>query len=167
MRLCCVDHYRCDEVSAHTYVWCEQDWSEEQFQEAVDKAEKAYNLSLKEYSDVMEKDPFPEAAYRPKFEDYPDMLVADIIANHEEKIVTRNKWKALKTNAQRPFSRFLLDEGLVDFYDVEAEYETTIWWGHRHSERLDYEDNSPWTKDLKEQAKPKTRRRVVKPLDFL
>jgi hypothetical protein len=164
MRLCCVDHYRCDEPAASTYVWCEDDWAEDQFREAVGRAEKAYNTALKEYSEATTKDPYPRGVYTdPDFKEYPDLKVSEVIAIHEEKKLERDKWKAKESNATRSFSKFLEDEGLVDFYSVEAEYEVDIWWGHRHGDAIEYGDNSPWDKDLREKAKKvKTKRRVVR-----
>jgi hypothetical protein len=162
MKLACIEHYRCDEPAAHTYVWVEPEWSEEQFEEAVERAEKAYNEALKAYKEQQGEDPYPRGAWpEPDYKDFPDMTVAEVQKIHEEKRAEREKWKATKTRALRPFSRFLEDEGLVNFYSVDAEYETTVWWGHRHGERLDYEDTDPNKSDPREiEPRRKQARRV-------
>jgi len=163
MKLCCVDHYRCDDLDASTYIWCEDDWTEEQFEEAVERAADAYNASLKAYTEAGDKDPYPQGSYvDPRFRDYPNMTVAEVIKIHEEKKAEREEWKRKQNRAHRSFSSFLEDEGLINFYGVDAEYETNIWWGHRHGERLDYESTDISKKDLREEIKLTSKVRYVR-----
>ena len=164
-RLAEISHWRCDEPSATTYVWVPKDWLEDRFEDAVSKAEKAYEEALKGYRDDVK--PYPNASYFfdasfiKTLEDK-NVTIAEAEAEWERQKEENSKWQRARDKAHKPFTDYLRDEGLIGFYDIDPEYSTSLFWGHRHGETIAYEDTDPNGKDLKKPLEIKRGRWVRK-----
>ena len=170
MKLARISHERCRDIDATTYVWVPDGWDEDDFEKAVSAAKEKYDIQLSKYAESSGEPPTKYGApHKIPFEamakDFPDKTATELISIWEEQKALYKEWKDIQNAARVPFRTFLEDEGLVPFYSVEADFETTIYWGHKHGTRIDYEDTRPMSKDLVEPPKP-PRRTVVRTAFF-
>jgi len=110
MKIARVDHWRCDQPvdfrngGGHTYVWVPDTMTAEEFEALCDGAQQAY---FKAEDELREIHPTLPSGYGPRFENFPDKLVSEVLAEHAKLTVTWEKQQALKKAAQRTFAQIL------------------------------------------------------------
>ena len=156
MKLCTIEHSRCDEFDRSTLVWIPDDWAEEQFEEAVDRAKEVYLEAY--YTWKKNKESHPEyqrhASHISEWqflEQHPDMTVKEARQFYVKEEKRYNDWAKEYDKGKRTFSDFVKDAGMTPFSDMEPEFITEIYWGHRHGEQIEYDEKFP--KDLEWQQK--------------
>ncbi len=139
LQLVCIEHERCSEIDAYTFVLAPSAWTEDQVQERVEAAVNAY---LKALTAAL-KSEAPPNDYRgygsPPYDKHPDRTVRDIKAEWEAKRQAWKAWDKERQAARTPFSRFLADEGFVSLWDA-SHARAEAWWGHRHGTPIDYSE---------------------------
>lgn len=149
MQLVRIEHNRCDEYDCETFGWVPNDWTEEQFEEAVERAEKAYLEAYYEWKRI--KDKAPENLYPHNrlefYNNHPNLTVKRAKEMFEEVGAKRKAWEQEYNKGRRTFMDFLSKEGVTPFSEIEPVFSTDIYWGHRHGDDLEYQDDSP-RKDL-------------------
>jgi hypothetical protein len=143
MKLARVEHYRCGEPvdwkggGGTTYVWVPDDLTEKEFEELCGKAQAEYFRSAEELKKLIPTSP---CGYGPRFENFPDKTVKEVLAVHAEE---KKKWDAQQSKrkeAQRSFTEILKDisGGIIkSFWDTKFPISVELSWGHRHGEDLD------------------------------
>jgi len=142
MKLAKIEHWRCGEpigwkdTPGSTYVWVPDDLTEEEFEALCDKAQKEYFRAAEELKKLI---PTAPCGYGPRFENFPDKTVAEVLAVHA---VEKKKWdeqQAARKAATRSFSEILkeISGGIIkSFWDTKFPLEATVNWGHRHGEDI-------------------------------
>lgn len=147
-KLAKVDHFRCDEVRASTYVWISPDLSADEFEKLCIDAKTAYLLAESGAKNART----PHPGWQPPYEMYPNLPVAEVKALHEQRLAA---WKAdeEKRDAARQSFATILEERsdgrIKGFYEVKPDTETTVYWGHQHGTLLEYGETDPDKSDLK------------------
>lgn len=149
MKLAKVEHERCNEWSGSTYVWIPDEWTEDDFDRAVDEAADKYLKFVEAWKDA----PAPNKATsysKPDYEAHPDKTVAEVDAIHEKEKEVYAAWWAEQQQSKRSFGQYLEAEGCKPFWDdCGVAFTTMIYWGHRHGWPIDYEDTNANAADLK------------------
>jgi hypothetical protein len=139
MKIAQINHYRCGESDAQSYVWVPDDMAADQLQVWVDKAQKEYDIAVQ----ALEKlhHPLPPPGYAPDYSKYPDKTVAEIEKAHAVRV---SEWAIqgnIKKTAQRNFGQILkgiTDGKILTFYEVAFSISADVDWGHRHGKQVDY-----------------------------
>ena len=146
MKLARIEHERCSEYDCTTYAWVPDDWTEEQFEDAVGRAEKAYLAAYAKWRQDKENEPenlWPSWGDQEKFyAAHPGLTVACVAKLWDEALAKRSAWEKEYDKGKKRFSNFLVAEGAISFYDYEPDLTAHIYWGHRHGDSLDYDDDS-------------------------
>ena len=153
MRLARVDHYRCDDIAASTYVWIPDEKDQAAFEVDVARAQEAFlaaGAAAAEHAG-----PRPVSAWSPgltplRLDDAPDSTtVGELRAARAQAQAEWAAWEAKRKAASRPFGSFLADLGYRAFYDIEPALVADLGWGHRHGQALDLDDTAPGGRDLR------------------
>lgn len=138
MKLGKVEHIRCSEHDATSYVLVPDDWTAEQFAVAVAQARASYQAA------VTAQKVAPPNDYRqyshPPYDDFPDSTVTEIKAQWREKKKEWEAWNTRKQEGQRSFSDHLADQGLVRLWSAKPDFFGRLDWGHQHGTKLDLDD---------------------------
>lgn len=143
MKVGIIGHNRCNESTGNlTFVFMPDDWTQQQFVDAVDRARNEYLDMLKNYHET----PAPNA-YRPfcgpDYQKNPYRTVAAIDAEWAEKRKVYEAWEKERSKAREPFIYYLNRHGMdwawAD-YDYEFSYE--LDWAHSHGYSIDYSQNN-------------------------
>jgi hypothetical protein len=148
MKLARIEHERCDEIQAYTYVWVPDSMDEAGFYDAVTKAQDKYLAYIK--ADAA-SNPVPNTARpgsRPDYDQYPDLTVSEVKSLHSAQIEEYKQWSEARRLARRHFREYLADYGILDFYSHQPDLNVVAHWGHRHNTWIGYEDTNPTERDL-------------------
>ena len=138
-KLARIDHERCNEFSACTYVWVRADMTEDEFTERVLAAQREYLAALDEFAKT--KKPETRAPYSINWENHRDRNVADVLDEHAARRNEQARFDAKRNEAMKDFDHFLKkQEGIESFWDGEADLHGEVDWGHRHGSKIDYSD---------------------------
>lgn len=146
MKLVRIEHERCSETDCVTYAWVPDDWSEEQLEDAVGRAQKAYLENYARWKEDKENEPEHHwATWGSKEKFYtahPDETVAEVDKLWQEALANRAAWEKKYDEGKKRFADFLLPEGVTPFFDHEPTLSAYVSWGHRHGDSLSYNDGS-------------------------
>ena len=137
MKVAKVVHYRCDDYSATTYVWIPDDMTNDEFIANVRHAEIDYLAFVEEFSKV---DKVKDPGWSPDYKKFPDKTVTQIDAEHAVLKKEYSEWKTKETQAYKSFEYYLRKYGCIPLWEYEGCIETTVDWGHRHGQTIDYEN---------------------------
>lgn len=131
-----VNHVRCDERQAWTYVWAPADWDAKKLRETTRAAQAAYLEAHKHYR---EQRVAPNAwRYGPvPYASYPDMTVKDAKAMWDGLEADFRAWEKRNRETERDFDDFLTDQGFTSMWS-HVEGEVDVDWGHRHGVAIHY-----------------------------
>jgi hypothetical protein len=139
MKLAQVDHERCGEIRATTYVWVSDHMDREVFAAYV---KTATNLYLT-YEGAFKIAPRPvPPGYEPNYKQYPNMTVAEVQALHQVEVIAYKEWAAKQEDTRKTFAELLVEVGeghIRHFTDIPTDsLSTTVNWGHRHGTTVRY-----------------------------
>lgn len=161
MKVAKINHYRCDDFSATTYVWVPDDTTQEQFEDAVFKAQDVYLAFCREFAArIKVGDPGWVVDYR----NYPNKqaTLAEIDEEFAAKKAVYNEWHEQEKKAYKTFGEYLRAEGYIPLWDHEPELLIEeLDWSHYHGIHIGYEDtldDDNIKKDLPGPLKQKTSR---------
>lgn len=160
MKLARVDHIRCGEWDgAFTYVWIEDDMTEEQFQKAVDRAADAYLQAVIEYMGANEQKHPPMI----NWENNRARVVAEVLDERQVAETVYKNWEKKRREAIVSFDTYLCkEEGIVDFWYEDPAITGEIDWGHRHGTPIDYGETRLPRFNLLKKARKVTPGRTVR-----
>lgn len=139
LKIARIDHDRCYELSAVTYVWVPEDWTNDNLKAVVKAAQKAYLEFLESWKD--ENPPNNATSYsQPRYKDFPDKTVAEVDAIHKAEREEYKAWSEKRTQAKKSFGWYLEQEGCRQFWGYVPEMHATVDWGHRHGTPIDYDE---------------------------
>lgn len=169
MKLLKVEHNRCDEYAASTYLWVPDEYAEvdedghqSKLHDAIEEAEKAYLADLEAYKVALATDAPPNPGYSFNVKDYSDnWTIREAKAAYEERKAAYQAHQQKVTLGNETFESYLLDaipgsfslwEGFDSSWnDREGPFPETLYfeqyWGHRHGTHIDYGETK--FKDLK------------------
>lgn len=134
MKLAAVQHIRCGSWEDRLYVWIPDEMTEEELDDLVDDAMRAYLEA-----DIAGKEAAPEdPGYTPPYALYPDKLVKDVQNEYNRQKLLYTEWYQKHETAKKPFDWHLyrLSGGkirhLFDMGDDNGMIEVFVDWGHRH-----------------------------------
>lgn len=139
LRLVRIEHERCDETEygQDTYLWIPAEMTDEQLQDAADRASDTYLANEQRWEARPDR---PASSWSPDFAAHPDMLVRDVIAAHEAAKEQAAAWRELQDAARRSFAEILQDEipaaCPIDSHRLEPN--ARVYWGHQHGTTIDY-----------------------------
>lgn len=137
MQLVKIDHERCGEYSAWTFVTAPDEWTSGVIRERVRAAQDAYLVEFEKASTGQPEPPRP--GYQPAYAKSPDRLVRDVLAEFEAAKAIHDAWLASRYRTRTTFESFLLQQGFVSLSSEESgAVEVDVDWGHRHGQRLSY-----------------------------
>jgi hypothetical protein len=141
MKLVRINHIRCDEYDAITYMMAPDEWSKEDIHSAIDRAQSKYLDALKRANVTK---PIPPNDYKeytgPPYGNFPDLTVKEVQEEWDRKKEEYMKWKNSRIGIKKSVTNFLQDEGFTHLYDDKSAVEATMDWGHRHGSRIEYEE---------------------------
>ena len=138
MKLARIDHIRCDEPDGATLVWIEDSMTEDDLQEAVERAGKAYVKAVSEFMNTKPPEGIQSAYSQPNWERNRDRKVGEVLDEHAKLKEQRTEWDRKRREAIRPFDEFLHQEpGIEPFWEGEF-VNGDMYWGHRHGESIQY-----------------------------
>lgn len=150
MKIARIDHNRCGEHRATTYVWVADDMGRYELTKLVTEARTSYLAAIDASKTNSTRPPY--AGSVPNYSAYPNTTtLAEAQADHERKKNAYDAWEARERLAQKSFAAFLVDvaEGRIQqFWDGEPALKVEIAWGHRHGDVIDYSEVEAWRKDL-------------------
>lgn len=139
-----INHWRCDEPSAYTFVLCPEEWTSEEINNKLVKAQKEYLGAIEEANKAIEPE---KVHYHGTYTDLmkigkenPDLTFAEVNQIWEDQKEAYNEWYKKQQMLTQSFTRFLIAQGFRHLYALDEDLEFELYWGHRHGERLDYED---------------------------
>jgi hypothetical protein len=153
MKLVRIDHMRCGETAASTYLWAPEGLTEEQFEADVETAKVTYSADAQAAAAFA--GPRPAGSYAPLgsasiADADPDTLtVGEIRARAEQARSEWQAWEERRRAASKPFGAYLLAKGYLAFYDHEPDLASAISWGHQHGVSIDYGAVDPARDDLR------------------
>lgn len=154
MKLATIEHKRCGEYRATTYVWVADDMGDTELSRLVGEAQKRYLTAIDACKNSDAKPPY--AGHTPNFGAYPGtMTLAEIQADHEKKKTTWAAWEEQERAAQKTFAFYLVEAAggrIKQFWDGEPALKAEISWGHRHGDPIDYSEVEAWRRDLNAKA---------------
>jgi hypothetical protein len=121
MKLAQIEHERCHEIAATTYVWVPDDFTADGLGVFVKAAQELY---LKNEDDFKNAPGVSNPGYTPNYTLYPFMTVREVDAAHKEKLERYKTWIAQKNATRKTFSELLseVSNGLIKtFYNLEPE----------------------------------------------
>lgn len=145
MRLAKVEHERCGEWAATTYIMVPDDLTVAQFREAVLAARKKYLDVLEAWHNANPVEwpgiSLTLSADKP----LPYALTAtlgEMLADHAAKLESWKLWEKRKTEALQNFGLFLKNEipGSEWIWQSDDVLKASTNWGHRHGEKINYGD---------------------------
>lgn len=137
-RLIRIDHKRCDDWGYDTsYVLAPVAWTEDQIEDALDAAQKAY---LADYKIALtlpkEKDAPKRVSENPNYDSYdPDLTVSEIKELHAEKYAEWTKYNETAGGLKKSFEDYLEGEGFLPIYNADS---FKVDWGHAHGSNYQY-----------------------------
>jgi len=152
MKLAKVEHEQCDHgVVATTYVMIPDDTTAERFQELAVAARDAYLNAERELKSFPGQPDNP--GYQPNYERYPGKTVAEVQEIHKQLMALFKAWEAKRDAARQPYSYHLekVSNGQIKLFsdfDEDTIPIANIHWGHRHGQRLRYDEPGPCDLDL-------------------
>lgn len=153
MKLVRIDHLRCGEVAASTYLWAPDDTTPEQFTADVAAAAAAYTADAAAAAAFA--GPRPARTYPPfsrslelAREDPDELTVGEIRARAAREQASWQAWEERRRAASRPFGAYLISHGYLAFPDHEPALTGEISWGHAHGVSIDYAVTDPSRRDL-------------------
>jgi hypothetical protein len=152
-----ITHIRCSEDDGITYGFVPDDWTENQFYEAIERAKKAYQKATATYLEELKTGDLSSLNWHsgtPKYERYPDKTVREVQELHAKEIEDKKRRKTILDDARKPFGSFLEKEGFILIWRAEAELEGDIDWGHQHGTPLQYKE--PWPGDVDKKGAAET-----------
>jgi len=142
VKLARVDHNRCDEIQASTYVWVSEDMGKGEFETRVNIAAKEYEAKLTAVRAAMPKRRLfgngPDSAY---LANNRALSVNDVIEKWKRERDEAKEQEKLQRAAEGSFASFLCDgENVQTFYGGQPEGMLTdeVYWGHRHGISIAY-----------------------------
>lgn len=136
MRIGKIEHMRCDEIEAHTYVVIPDGWSKDDFSARVRAARDAYQTMI----DTIPPDEPPRPDHYPNLVKLdPSVTVGELLKERQEKQAAWTAWFEEREKARRSFGEHLKDHGLVLVQDYEDHEFIPINWGHRHGQKIHYD----------------------------
>lgn len=143
MKLARIEHWRCDEPvgwkngTGNTFVWVPDDLTEAELEALCEKAQAEYFRAADELKKLVPTSP---CGYGPRFENFPDKTVAEVLAIHAEEKAKWDGQQAKRKAAQRSFTEILKDisGGVIKaFWEIKLPLNIELHWGHRHGQDLD------------------------------
>lgn len=135
MKFVRIEHERCDEWNGYTYAFAPDEWSEDDIDNAVQRAQKSYLEQVR-----AAKEGVPKPHYEPAvtfYERHPDLTIREAKAKYAEKAKELADWQARARQQTTSFETFLTREGFIPLGDADA-VDIDLDWGHRHGTRLNY-----------------------------
>jgi hypothetical protein len=149
MKLACVEHIRCRENDAITYVWVADDMTKQELQSFCAQAADKYLAVEKELQSAPA--PYAHPGCTPDFEQYPNKTVAEVKAEHAKQFAAYNHWHE-KFEASRKTFAFRLAEAssgrIMEFYAITPSLQVGVNWGCKHGVVIDYGKTDVAAKDL-------------------
>jgi hypothetical protein len=143
-KLARIDHIRCGEYSACTFVWVRGDMTEDELAERVEAAEREYLATLKEFSEANK--PTQRFSYRIEWEQHRDRAVGEVLDEHAAAQAEHNRYEKTRQNALRDFDHYLTQqEGITSFWEDEFPLHGEVDWGHMHGTKIEYGETE-WPK---------------------
>lgn len=139
MKLARINHIRCREYSACTFVWVRDDMSEDELEARVYAAQKEYLAALTEFSQA--EKPVERAPYQPNWEKLRDRNVGEVLDQHKEEKAKAKAFDEVRRKALKTFGEFLAkQEGIESFWgaDDPPVMKGEVDWGHMHGTRIEY-----------------------------
>lgn len=150
MKLAKIDHSRCGEHRATTYVWVADDMGPEELAKLTDEARNNYMAAIDACKNSPDKPPY--AGHEPNYRSYPSTVtLAEAQADHDLKKAAYAAWQEQERAAQKTFATYLVDAAagrIKQFWDAEPALKAGVSWGHRHGDQIDYGEIEAWRKDL-------------------
>jgi hypothetical protein len=138
LRLIRIDHSRCGEPVAHTFILAPADWDAKTIDQGIQNAYKAYWDAI-QIAQNKEKEPPTGNPTVAKYKEYPDKTVAEVEAIFAEQFATHSAWQKDQWKARQEFQTFLKGEGFTLLWDDEAKIPRfDVNWGHRHGISINY-----------------------------
>ena len=135
-----IKNIRCNEYDNSTWVVFPDDaFTQEQFAEAVARAQRAYESVMAETPLFVQ--PFgPSGLSLAELRKIPsDKTVGDLLDEYDEKQERRKMHEKLKERKRRSFGYYLQQEGLTPVQSTDADLTTDADWGHKHGELIRYD----------------------------
>ena len=140
MKLARIDHVHCHEPSFSdpiTYVWVADDLSQDEFEDLVVDAVKAYDKAGKDFQEA-EQPPYANWGM-PQYDKYPNRTVAEVKAEYNAAQALYRDWEERKRKAQANFAHHLVALGggrIVEFWKEKPALSYALDWGHRHGQKI-------------------------------
>lgn len=153
MKLVRIDHLRCGETAASTFLWAPDSLTADQFEADVEAAKAAYSADASAAAAFA--GPRPASSYPSSSAasiadaDPDDLTVGQIRARAVQAKLEWQVWEERRRAASKPFGAYLLTRGYTAFYDHEPDLATDINWGHQHGTDIDYRSVDPAGSDLR------------------
>ena len=147
MKLAKVEHDRCNEYAATTYVWVADDMTEEHLYALVEAARRSYLQAEEDFKIDAPKNP----GYVPNYKVYPNNSVKEVEDMFNIERLAYKKWEEKRALAREPFVFHLIkaSNGLAkSFYDMPDALTVNCSWGHRHGTTIKFGGTYPEKKDL-------------------
>jgi hypothetical protein len=138
-------HEKCGEwTGERTLVWIPQDWTHEQFAEAIYRARDNYLAYLKTFKDMKPPEGWTEWWYGGKSDfvaKHPDLTVRAVDELWKEEERKYKEWDAERKRASKDFDDYLKDEGCLLFWQYEPdEFFVLMDWGHHHGYGINWKE---------------------------
>jgi hypothetical protein len=149
MKLACVEHTRCREYDATTYVWVADDMTKQELQSFCAQAAGKYLTAEKELQDA--PTPYVHPGYLPDFERYPNKTVAEVKAEHAKQLAAYNHWHEKSEASRKTFAYYLAEISsgrIMEFYAITPDLQVGVNWGCNHGVVIDYGKTDVTAKDL-------------------
>lgn len=146
MKLARVEHDRCGEWAATTFLMVPDELTEEEFRLAIRRARDSYDADARAF---LESKSAPSYPYAQDYEKYPDdMTMKEVRQAREDKKREYKEWEERRSRASQSFGTYLLREieGSQNLHEAPA-LEGSVNWGHQHGRSIDYGDKAD--KDLR------------------
>lgn len=138
-RLIHIQHERCQEYAASTYVLAPVEWSYSQIDKAIYNAQQEYYkaVELAKQHQKVPQPPYglPSVAI---FKKYPEKTVQEVLDMLEEQRVAYKSWEDNYGVTKTPFINFLVKQGFETLYEANAKMVCN--WGHKHGTRIEYSE---------------------------
>lgn len=151
MKLAKIEHIRCREYDATSYVWVADDMTDDELDKLCILARDAY-LQAEHDAKTLKSEPI---GYGPNYEQhaqlFPNKKIGEIKAEYEKKLAIWNEAEARRKQARKTFATLLIELGagrIESFYDHELEIEVAVSWGHQHGVEIVYGEENPTSKEL-------------------
>lgn len=137
MKLARIDHIRCREYAACTFVWVRDNMTDEELEERVVAAQKEYLATIKDFGKRDKPAASPWA--QPHWEEHRSRLVGDVLDEFKAMRDEAMIYAKSRSTALQDFDYFLKQqEGIEGFWDHEFEMHADVDWGHAHALKIEY-----------------------------